>query len=322
MPKRESVTRVIEEAQALNRSAYVQQQNEIASIYRAAQRRLWGSFGLAVLVSLAVAALATVYVGRLEHRIHRQREKETENARDLQRLSTKLVSAQEEERRVIARELHDEVGQALTAIKVELAVAQRAIDASGGPTHVLDDARSISEGVLHTVRDLSHLLHPAVLDDLGLGAAVDWYLKGFGRRHGLRVDLLQERMDGRLQPETEAAAFRIVQEALTNVVKHAHANSCRVYLHRLTNTLLVTVEDDGIGFEPASIERAANPPGLGFIGIRERVSWLGGTLRLESAHGTGTRLTVELPAHSERMDAAGDGDPLAARPPLHEVLGG
>jgi signal transduction histidine kinase len=325
MPKREGVIRVTEEAQALNRSAFVQQQNEIASVYRATQRRLWGSFGVAVLVSLGIALLAAIYVGRLEDRIHRQRVKEGENARDLQRLSMKLITAQEEERRVIARELHDEVGQALTAIKVELAVAQRTINAAGAPADALDDARSISESALHMVRDLSHLLHPALLDDLGLAAAVDWYLKGFGRRHGLRVDLLQERMEERLPPQTEAAAFRIVQEALTNVVKHAHANSCRVYLQRLTNTLLVTVEDDGVGFDVTPSDRAEAPPGLGLIGIRERVSRLGGTLRLESAAGKGTRVTVELPTwNGAIVEDGGDTDLgiATAKPALREVLGG
>jgi signal transduction histidine kinase len=325
MPKREGVIRVTEEAQALNRSAFVQQQNEIASVYRATQRWLWGSFGLAVFVSLGIAVLAAVYVGRLEDRIRRQRLKEGENARDLQRLSMKLLTAQEEERRVIARELHDEVGQALTAIKVELAVAQRAIDAAGATAHVLDDARSISEGALHTVRDLSHLLHPALLDDLGLAAAIDWYLKGFGKRHHLRVDLLQERMTERLQSETESAAFRIVQEALTNVVRHANARSCRVYLQRLMDTLLVTVEDDGIGFDPAPTRHADSPQGLGLIGIRERVSTLGGTLRLESAPGKGTRLTVELPARidsaSREIEEAHPGIGTS-KPALREVLGG
>jgi signal transduction histidine kinase len=303
----------------------VQQQNEIATIYGVTQRRLWGSFGVAVLVSLGIALLAAVYIGRLERRIHRQRVKEAENARDLQRLSMKLITAQEEERRAIARELHDEVGQALTAIKVELALAQRAIEAAGAPADVLAEARSISENALHTVRDLSHLLHPALLDDLGLAAAVDWYLKRFGKRHALRVDLLQERMGERLQPQTEAAAFRIVQEALTNVAKHARARCCRVYLQRLTSTLLVTVEDDGIGFDPAPADRADRSPGLGLIGIRERASRLGGTLRLETAPGAGTRLTVELPA---RIDPpapgalqAEEGVP-ALKPDLHEVLGG
>jgi two-component system sensor histidine kinase UhpB len=168
-------------------------------------------------------------------------------------------------------------------------------------------------------------LHPALLDDLGLAAAVDWYLKGFGRRHGLRVDLLQERMEERLPPQTETAAFRIVQEALTNVVKHAHANSCRVYLQRLMNTLLVTVEDDGVGFDLAPSDRAEAPPGLGLIGIRERVSRLGGTLRLESAAGKGTRVTVELPTWiGAVVEDGGETDQgiVTAKPALHEVLGG
>ena len=324
MPKREGVIRVTDEVQSLNRSGFVQQQNELASVYRATENRLWGSFGLAVLVSLGIALLAAIYVGRLEDRINRQREKEGENARDLQRLSMKLITAQEEERRVIARELHDEVGQALTAIKVELSVAQRAIEAANGPATALDDARSISEGVLHTVRDLSHLLHPSLLDDLGLAAAVDWYLKGFGKRHGLRVDLVQDRMGERLQPEAEVTAYRMIQEALTNVVKHAHATSCRVYLQRLANTLLVTVEDDGIGFDPVSIDRSAGVYRLGLIGIRERVTQLGGRLRLESAPGAGTRLTVELPV---RIDTAADRAAVErtlepAEASFHEVLSG
>jgi signal transduction histidine kinase len=325
MPKREGVIRVTDEVQALNRNGFILQQNQLASLYRAAQQRLWESFGLAVLVSLGIALFAAAYVGRLEDRIHRQRVKEAENTRDLQRLSMKVITAQEEERRVIARELHDEVGQALTAIKVELAVAEREIRSVGGPHDVLDDARAISESVLTTVRDLSHLLHPSVLDDLGLAAAVDWYLKGFGRRHGLQVDLVKDRMDERLQPEAEVTAYRIIQEALTNVVKHADANSCRVYLQRLANTLLVTVEDDGVGFDVQRSDHPDDPYGLGLIGIRERVSRLGGSLRLESSPGRGTRLTVELPVRVELPVAdVSDADqvPVAQRPDLREVLGG
>ena len=321
MPKREGVIRVADEVQALNRSAYVQQQNEIASVYRAMQRLLWGSFGAAVLISLGIALLATTYAGRLEQRIQGQRLKEGEYAHDLQRLSTKLVTAQEEERRIIARELHDEVGQALTAIKVELGLAQRAIAAAGAPAQVLDDARSITDGALHTVRDLSHLLHPALLDDLGLAAAVDWYLKRFGKRHGLRVDLVVDRMSDRLRPEIEAAAYRVVQEALTNVAKHADATACRVYLQHLTSTILVTVEDDGVGFEPARLSEHGVSRGLGLIGIRERVSHLEGTTRLESAPGKGTRLTVELPAQVEpTQPAVADVDPtpLLDRTVIHE----
>jgi signal transduction histidine kinase len=323
MPRRESVMQIADEAQALNRSAFVQQQNEIAAVYRATQRRLWESFGVAVLVSFGIALLAAVYVGRLEDRINRQRVKEADNARELHELSMKLLTAQEEERRVIARELHDEIGQTLTAVRVELALAQRAIEAGGGPAHVLDEARGISESTLQMVRDLSHLLHPAVLDDLGLPAAIDSYLKGFAKRHDLSVDLLQDGMDARLPPQTEAATFRIVQEALTNVAKHANAKSCRVYLQRLMNTLLVTIEDDGVGLQVnAANDSAAVRSGLGLIGIRERVARLGGSLRLESAPGNGTRLTVELPATFPAVAEDEPGDVAAVKPGLHEVLGG
>lgn len=234
---------------------------------------------------------------RLADRIRRQRAREAEYTADLQRLSSKLISAQEDERRTIARELHDEVGQVLTALKVELAVAERTIEAAGMRAGLLGDARTITDGALQTVRDLSHLLHPSLLDDLGLADAVDWYLKGFGQRHGLRVELLHDRMEGRLTAETEVAAFRIIQEALTNVVKHARATSCRVHLQRLPDTVLVAVEDDGVGFDTDDLERTSRlGRGIGLLGIRERATHLQGTVRLETAAGRGTRLTVELPA--------------------------
>lgn len=295
VPKRETVIRVSEEVQALNRSAFVQQQREVAEIYSASQRQLWVSLGLALLASFGVALLAAFYAGRLENRLQERRVFDEQNMRELQDLSAKLITAQEEERRSIARELHDEVGQVLTAIRVELAVAQRTIEATGAHTDILNDVRSITEGALTTVRDLSHFLHPALLDDLGLPAAVEWYIRGFSRRHDIRAEVLHERMDQRLAPELEASAYRIIQEALTNIAKHARATNCRVYLQRLPATVLVTIEDDGVGFDEAEVARAGARAGLGLIGIRERATQLRGTVRLESTPGKGTRLTVELP---------------------------
>jgi signal transduction histidine kinase len=296
MPKRELVIALAEHAQALNRSAFVQQQSATAEVYAVTQRRMWASLGVALATSLGIALVAAIYAGRLEDRLRRQQAKDARNTRELQHLSAKLLNAQEEERRTIARELHDEVGQALLAIKVELAVAHRTPGVENAAVQAaLDDARAIADGVLHTVRDLSHLLHPAMLDDLGLAAATAWYLKGFTKRHGLRTELLQDGMEDRLAQEIESAAYRVIQEALTNVAKHAQAHSCRVYLQRLTNTLLVTIEDDGVGFDPAATQSSERPRGLGLVGIRERVAQLGGTLRLESAPGRGTRLTVEVP---------------------------
>jgi signal transduction histidine kinase len=324
MPKREGVMRISRQVQSLNRSAYVQQQSEIAALYRLTQRHVWQIFGIAIAASFGIALLSMAYAGRLEGRIQRQRLKDIDTARDLQRLSSQLLTAQEEERRSIARELHDEVGQVLTAIKVELSLAQHAVEAAGAPPNLLEDARSITDSALHTVRDLSHLLHPALLDDLGLSAAVAWYIKGFSRRHALDVELLQGGMDGRLAPEVESAAYRIIQEALTNVARHAAATSCRVDLRRLPNTLLVTIADDGVGFDTAAAPPAATH-GLGLISIRERVSQLGGTLRLETATGMGVHLTVELPARGRVpvMDESGTFEPAATVvPTVREVLGG
>lgn len=302
VPKRELVIRVSDEAQALNRSAFVQEQREIASLYNVAQRRLWESLGIALVASFGLGLLATVHAARLQHRIREQQLRDTQNARELQELSRKLITAQEEERRSIARELHDEVGQVLTTIKVELAVAQRAIVASGGDPDLLADARSITDGALSTVRDLSHLLHPALLDDMGLPAAVEWYLRGFGKRHGIRTDVVLDRMEGRLTPEIETSAYRIIQEAVTNVAKHAAATVCRVHLQRLPLAVQITIEDNGIGFDPEEIEQAERPSGLGLVGIRERASRFHGLVRIESAPGHGTKLTVELPARSVRPD--------------------
>jgi signal transduction histidine kinase len=312
VPKRELVIRVSEEVQALNRETFVQQQARIAEVYRVTQRRIWQQLGLALAGSLGIALLASLYSGRLESQLRHQRARDVQNTQDLQRLSAKLITAQEEERRTIARELHDEVGQVLTAIKVELALAQNAVDAAGGPPRLLEDARYIADGALQRVRDLSQLLHPAMLDDLGLPSAIDWHLQSFGKRHDIRVQLLHERMDERLLPETEAAAFRIVQEALTNAARHAHATSCRIYLQRLANTVLITIEDDGVGFDTTEVSQSGARRGLGLLGIRERVAQLRGTLRLESSPGKGTRLTVELPAQIRTTADVQDAVPSSA----------
>jgi len=315
VPRRDVIIRITEEVQELNRAAFVQQQAAVAETYRTMQGGIWQRLGLSVLASLVIAVFATMYVGRLEDRLLRQREKEAQNARDLQQLSARLIHAQEEERRTIARELHDEVGQVLTTIKVELSLAQNKLAVAGGPDHLLRDAQSIADGALHTVRDLSHLLHPAMLDDLGLAAALEWYVQPFARRHGLTVQLQQDQMAGRLRPEIELAAFRIVQEALTNVVKHAHATTCIVHLRQTPVALLITVKDDGAGFDPADVQLPGAARGLGLLGLRERTWQLLGTIAVDSAPGRGTTIDVSLPidSHASAGDASASDDRLVPR---------
>jgi signal transduction histidine kinase len=289
------VLRATEELQSINRAAFIRYQADLAGLHGAAERATWQRLGIALALSLSIAIVATLYASRLERRLLAQLAKDALNTRALQHLSTKLINAQEAERGRIARELHDDVGQALSAIKVELAVAQRRIETTGSSDDLLEPAQLITDGALQTVRDLSHLLHPVALDDLGLAAAVDSYLRDFSKRTGIRVHLQQDDMTGRLAPEIEVAVYRIIQEALTNVARHAEASACRVNLHRTADTLVVTVDDDGRGFDPSKATQSPRS-GLGLLGMRERVSQLGGSVLLTSVIGQGTTVRIECPA--------------------------
>jgi signal transduction histidine kinase len=293
VPRREAAVRVSEDVQSLNRAAFVEHQREIALIHRGAERRTWQQIGLALIASLGIGLVFSVYAGRLESRLMAQMQTNEYNTRYLQQLSTRLIGAQEEERRHVARELHDEVGQALTAVQVELSVAQRRLRAADQDARILTEAETITRGALQTVRDISQLLHPVLLDDLGLAAAVEWQARSFEARHGIRVDLQQEAMAKRLPQAVELAGYRIVQEALTNIAKHARATTCRIVLRRQNGDLEITVEDDGRGFDPSDLR--ATERGLGLVGMHERAALLDGRVALESTLGVGTSVKVRLP---------------------------
>jgi len=293
-PRREAALAISEEIQSLNRLAFIRQQNDIAEIHRVAELQSRRGLGVGLVIGLGVLLLTSVYASRLESRLRQQLDRDARISRELHDTANKLIGAQEEERRTIARELHDEVGQVLTAIKFELSVAQRTIEAAGASAEPLAEAQTITDGALQTVRNLTQLLHPAALDDLGLAAAIDTSLRGLARRHDIRAELHQVGMADRLPREVEVAAYRIVQEAITNVARHAQATACHVHLTHLPDRLLVEVEDDGIGFK-GDTDSVSTDRGLGLVGVRERASRLGGTFNILSAPGHGTRLIVSLP---------------------------
>ena len=294
VPRREAALAISEEIQSLNRRAFVQQQTDIAEIHRAAEADSRQSLGIALVVGLGIVLMTSLYATRLEGRLRVQLARDAEMSHELQQTAATLIGAQEEERRTIARELHDEVGQVLTALKVELAVAQREIAAGGGAAERLAEANHIADGALQTVRNMSQLLHPAALDDLGLAAAIDSALRGLARRQAIRAELHQAGLQDRLPREVELAAYRIVQEAITNVGKHANATRCDVHLTQLQDRLVIEVEDDGVGFVEDT-QRPISARGLGLISVRERATRLGGTFNILSAPGQGTRLIVSLP---------------------------
>lgn len=293
VPRREAAVRISEEVQALNRAAFLQQQADLAAIHRTAQRQSAQRLGLALATSVVVLLLVGAYTGRLERRLRAQLERDARLSHELQEAHSTLVQAQEQERKTIARELHDEVGQVLTAVKFELSLAQRAIESRGLSAAPLEEAQNITAGAIRTVRDLTQLLHPVALDDLGLVPALDALLRGLARRHEIQVVLTHDGVEQPLDPAIEVATYRIVQEGLTNVAKHAHATHCRVALRLDGDSLVVDVEDDGAGFDLPGL--GASPPRLGLVGIRERAAQLGGALEVTSSPGRGTHLHVTLP---------------------------
>ena len=237
----------------------------------------------AILVQLAQMASIAIEKARLFEEVHHSREQ-------LQALSQRLLEVQETERRSIARELHDEIGQVLTGLKLTLGMSAHV--ATGAADNGLSYAQTLVNDLIARVRDLSLALRPAMLDDLGLLPALLWLFERYSAQTNVQVDCKHVGLEGRrFGAAVETAAFRIVQEALTNVARHARVPSAMVRLWSDPNRLGVQIEDYGIGFDPQTASAASS----GLAGMRERASALKGHLSIESAPGSGTRIMVEWP---------------------------
>lgn len=244
----------------------------------------------------------------------RTREKESllKSRQTLRELSASLVAAREEERRRIARELHDELGQRLTALKLEMISCQRDHPSLG----VGERAQLMLDMLDETVasaRRIAMDLRPLMLDDLGLAEAIDWLVKEFRRRTGVEVDTRLGEGLHELSPNLAITLYRIVQEALTNITRHAQATRVRVEMERTGEALELTIQDNGVGFPGG--RRSRNPGSFGLLGIRERVLMLGGKLSVGNAPEGGALLVVRVPvvqppAASHNDDLRGAAEPL------------
>ena len=211
------------------------------------------------------------------------------------RLLQKLIRAQEEERRRIARELHDETSQVISTLALSLDTAISTLPQNASRDRLLE-ARALALRTLDGIHRLSFDLRPSVLDDLGLFRAIEWYAERDLKRRGIAVRCESDEQDGRLAPEIETALFRAVQEAITNIVKHAQAETVLIQCATTPRAVTIEIEDDGRGFDPADISQtAANGRGLGLAGIQERMEILGGTAMIDSAPGQGTRVVLTVP---------------------------
>jgi signal transduction histidine kinase len=217
----------------------------------------------------------------------------------LQTLSRRLVEVQESERRTVARELHDEAGQALVSLRYGLQLLERETGGGDGVAARVAELKQTTDVVIDSLHRLAAALRPPSLDLLGLDAALRQYLGSIVAKSGLEVRYKARGLTERLPSAVETALYRIVQEAVTNVVRHAHATRVDVLAERSDGRVLVVVEDDGLGFTPRLAEIATH---LGVIGMRERAEALGGKLTIESAPGAGTTVAVEVSCADPRAD--------------------
>jgi signal transduction histidine kinase len=230
---------------------------------------------------------------------HEQRERariELIQAYDrLRRVTRRLEVAKEDERKRIARELHDEMGQALTAVKINL----RLVPKDSVPDEVhrqIRDTVNLVDEIIRQVRDLSLDLSPPLLDEMGLIPALNGYLESLAPRAGIAIDIDEDPEIARLSPEVEITVFRVVQEAVTNVIRHARATRVVITLRQGVDRIELAVRDDGCGFDVHDVlERSAAGDHLGLFGIRERVRMLGGEVEIESTDGRGTEVRARIP---------------------------
>ncbi len=231
-------------------------------------------------------------LNRLESEIRVREKKEDE----LRNLSLRLMTLQDEERRRIARELHDSAGQTLAAMKMSIALI-RQIKATPDLARLVDDLNTLTDDALQEVRTTSYLLHPPLLDEAGIASAARWFIEGFARRSGIQVHCeISEQME-RPPRECELVLFRILQESLTNVHRHSGASTASVRLNRDSDHLELVIRDNGKGIPEERLRRfnTSVATGVGITGMRERVRELGGCLEIHSLN-PGTTISVSLPA--------------------------
>jgi signal transduction histidine kinase len=233
------------------------------------------------------------------------------NEEELRELSRRLSQSQDDERRRIARELHDSTGQKLSVLAMNVAMAEREAEAQGQtPNELLTQCSTLIRNISEEIRTLSYLLHPPMLDECGLDSAIAWYVQGINRRNALHVEMQMPRRLHRLSEEAELAVFRIVQASLTNIHLHSGSGKATVRIKQDGKGCTVIVSDSGRGIPDGVLDRSSRTKGLGvgILGMRERVRQLGGRLEIETSEN-GTRVKAMIPGHHFRTVRAASASP-------------
>ena len=292
LPRRQAVVDLVREMAKVNRDNLQQERERIRTSQQVFRKFLIQMMVFALLFGTLVALLTTYRVASLERKEHTQRNQIEQTEKDLRRLSRRLVQAQEGERKALSRELHDEVGQTLTALGIEIANlgSMRRDDADAFRKRI-EEAKQLNSQVIGAIRDLAMGLRPSMLDDLGLEPALQWQGREFSRHTGVPSSVQVEGMLDDLSEAQRTCIYRGVQEALTNCARHAQAGNVLVSVSGYGDRVVVVVQDDGVGFDVRARSRA----GLGLLGIEERVQALDGVVKIDSRARKGTTVRVEIP---------------------------
>jgi signal transduction histidine kinase len=261
------------------------------------RERLFVLLAIAVMMGVVIAGVSMRHAAKWDRDRQAYYQQLEEANQRLEFLSARLLDIQEEERGRLSRELHDDVGQTLTALRMEISAAARSPMLDTQNRERLLRARELAERSVQVVRDLSLMLRPSILDDLGLGSAIQWQLEEFSRRSHVSFDFAGQHAGEDLPEALKTCIFRITQEALNNIEKYAHATRVEVVLDHdeTAGTLSLSIRDNGRGFESRD-GRGRPPRGSGILGMQERVAHLNGEFRIESVPGAGTQVRVVLPA--------------------------
>src|SRR5579885_1480790 len=288
VPRRTSMLQIADRIAALNEEMLKRGNDKLDALFGRLQLGLVGMIVLTLLGGATLAGLTIFHIVRLENEVRKRLEESVRAQAGLQELSAKLVRAQENERRALARELHDEVGQSLSAILMETGNAEFAGSVAEMREH-LACVKSLAEKTVNEVRDLALLLRPSMLDDFGLTPALNWHAREMAKRTGLKIAVSADDAADNLPDEHKTCVYRLVQEALNNAARHGNARTVEVSVKRENRRVLFTVRDDGVGFDPNLVR------GMGLLGMEERVRRLGGQIRIDSRLGQGTVVSAELP---------------------------
>jgi signal transduction histidine kinase len=264
----------------------------VAARFQSLESRLVWLVSLSLVAGVLMSLVCGWYILRLERQARLRYDALARSRLELEGLSARLVEAQEEERRAISRELHDEVGQSLGALLVEVGQLAKLVPSEDRVTQAqIAQIKSVAESAVKSIRDIALLLRPPMLDDLGLVPALEWQAREISRRSDMEVEVHSENVSEDLGDETKVTIYRLVQEALNNAATHASAKNAKVTIVQNSDKITVEIADDGHGFDPA------RQRGMGILGMEERVRRLGGTFTIESAPGKGATVKAELPLH-------------------------